>query len=373
MKCPSPSQAQINLPAISANLATVKKRVGGKKILFAVKADAYGHGAVEVSRYVENNHCADWLAVATVAEGEELVEAGITLPILKLSPVDSWDLDAAINTGMRLTVADLRALDEVNSAAAQKKVVVKIHIAVDTGMGRIGLPPKDLAKITTAADKAENVEVEGVFTHLPISDVLEGEDFTRSEIDSFLDAVSQVEHDRGPFPLVHLANSGAILGHDLGTTSMVRAGIVGYGYDPNPLAQREKLIPALSWTSHISFLKQVDPGQTVGYGRTWTARRRTTIATVPVGYADGYSRRLSNRGHVLIGGEFRPVVGRICMDQLMVDLGPNSTARVGDDVVLLGEQGGHTITADDLAEQLDTISYEITCDIGKRVDRRWVS
>ena len=148
---------------------------------------------------------------------------------------------------------------------------------------------------------------------------------------------------------------------------------MSYGYSPNPVMGSLGLQPALSWTSHISFLKQVDPGQTVGYGRTWTAQRSTTIATIPVGYADGYSRRLSNRGQVLIGGEFRPVVGRVCMDQLMVDLGPSSTARVGDDVVLLGEQAGHTITADDLAEQLDTISYEITCDIGKRVDRRWVS
>ena len=182
-----------------------------------------------------------------------------------------------------------------------------------------------------------------------------------------------VEARRGHIPVVHMANSGAIIGQSLGPTTMVRAGIMSYGYNPNPAMGSLGLRPALSWTSHISFLKQVDPGQTVGYGRTWTARRRTTIATVPVGYADGYSRRLSNRGHVLIGGEFRPVVGRVCMDQLMVDLGPSSTARVGDDVVLLGEQAGHTITADDLAEQLDTISYEITCDIGKRVDRRWVS
>ena len=346
-RCPSPSHAIVDLSAIAANLAVVRKRAGGRKILFAVKADAYGHGAVEVSRYVEKHHCADWLAVATVAEGQELVEANITLPILKLSPVDPWDLDAAIESGMRLTVVDFDTLDAVNSAAGKRGVTVKIHIAVDSGMGRIGLRPEQLGELTAAADRAENVEVEGVFTHLPISDVPEGEDFTRREISTF------------------------ILGHDLGRTSMVRAGIVGYGYDPDPHADRAELHPALSWVSHVTFVKTVNPGDTIGYGRTWTAGETTKIATVPVGYADGLSRALSNKGRVLIGGAVHPIVGRVCMDQFMVDLGPDSTATVGDEVVLIGTQEDEVLTADDMAEQLGTISYEITCDISTRVDRHW--
>ncbi|MDO4412508.1 alanine racemase [Cutibacterium sp.] len=371
-RCPSPSHVTVDLSAIAANLAVVRKRAGDRKVLFAVKADAYGHGAVEVSRYVEKHHCADWLAVATVAEGQELVEAGITLPILKLSPTDPWDLDAAIESGIRLTVVDFDTLDAVDATAGHRGVTVKIHIAVDSGMGRIGLRPEHLAELAAAADRAKNVEVEGVFTHLPMSDVPEGEEFTRHEISTFMNAVSQVEAGRGPFPLVHLANSGAILGHDLGKTSMVRAGIVGYGYDPDPHADRADLHPALSWVSHVTFVKTVNPGDTIGYGRTWTASQTTKIATVPVGYADGLSRALSNNGRVLIGGAIHPIVGRVCMDQFMVDIGPDSAVGVGDEVVLIGTQGDETLTADTMARQLETISYEVTCAISKRVDRRWI-
>lgn len=208
-RCPSPSHAIIDLSAIAANLAVVRKRAGDRKVLFAVKADAYGHGAVEVSRYVEKHRYADWLAVATVAEGQELVEAGITLPILKLSPADPWDMDAAITSGIRLTVVDFDTLEAVSKAAVRLGITAKIHIAVDSGMGRIGLRPECLAELTAAADRAKGVEVEGVFTHLPISDVPEGAEFTRREIDTFMTAVSLIETHRGPFPLVHLANSGA--------------------------------------------------------------------------------------------------------------------------------------------------------------------
>ena len=306
-RCPSPSHAIIDLRAIAANLAVVRKRAGDRKVLFAVKADAYGHGAVEVSRYVEKHRYADWLAVATVAEGQELVEAGITLPILKLSPADPWDMDAAITSGMRLTVVDFDTLEAVSKAAVRLGITARIHIAVDSGMGRIGLRPEHLAQLTAAADRTERVEVEGVFTHLPMSDVPEGEEFTRHEIDAFMTAVTQTQTDRGPFPLVHLANSGAILGHDLGKTSMVRAGIVGYGYDPDPHANRADLHPALSWISHVTFVKTINPGDAIGYGRTWTASETTKIATVPVGYADGLSRGLSNKGHVLIGGSVHPL------------------------------------------------------------------
>lgn len=269
-------------------------------------------------------------------------------------------------------MVDFDTLEAVSKAAVRLGITAKIHIAVDSGMGRIGLRPECLAELTAAADRAKGVEVEGVFTHLPISDVPEGAEFTRREIDTFMTAVSLIETHRGPFPLVHLANSGAILGHDLGKTSMVRAGIVGYGYDPNPHADRADLHPALSWISHVTFVKTVSVGDTIGYGRTWTASETTKIATVPVGYADGLSRGLSNKGHVLIRGSVHPIVGRICMDQFMVDLGPDSNVTVGDEVVLIGTQEDETLTADDMAELLGTISYEITCAISKRVDRYWV-
>lgn len=371
--CPSPSRATVNLPAILSNLALVRERAGDRQVLFAVKADAYGHGAVQVARAVQNHRAADWFAVATVAEAQELVDAGIGLPILKLSPADPQDLDDAIATGARLTVADLDNVANAESAAARHDATVRVHVAVDTGMGRIGLPPDRLIEMVTAVDRSPHLELEGVFTHLPISDVPDGREFTVTEIHEFLDAAKDLELQRGPIPFVHLANSGAILRHELGASTLVRAGIVGYGYDPDPDAPLVGLKPALSWTSRISFLKTVHAGATVGYGRTWTASEDTMVATVPVGYADGYPRLLSNRGQVIIGGVKYPIIGRVCMDQLMVDLGRNTQAAVGDEVVLIGHQGESSITADDLAQLTGTISYEITCDISKRVDRKWLS
>lgn len=376
-RCLSPSLLTVDLAAIVANLQLVRERAGSRNVMFAVKADAYGHGAVAVAREVQRTGAADWLAVATVAEGQELVEAGVTLPILKLSPAAPEDLDAAVASGVRLTVLDPDTVAEADAAAGRAGAVTPVHIGVDTGMGRIGLPAESLDEVARAVDDAPHLDLEGVFTHLPISDVPEGEDFTIAQIGRFLDAVARTEKRRGPIPQVHMANSGAILGHDLARTTMVRAGIVGYGYDPDPAratgpSPRAVVRPALRWSSRASFVKTVEAGTTIGYGRTWTARRRTTIVTVPVGYADGYPRLLSNRGRVVIGGVACPVVGRVCMDQIMVDVGPESSVRVGDEVVMLGRQGEVEITADELAELSGTISYEITCGISKRVDRIWI-
>ncbi|MDN5977551.1 alanine racemase [Acidipropionibacterium jensenii] len=374
-RCPSPSRATVDLSAIVANLALVRQRAGDRNVLFAVKADAYGHGAVAVAREVEATGAADWLAVATVAEGQELVEAGIGLPILKLSPADPWDLDAAVRAGLRLTVLDAETVGQVEEASARCGLHTRVHIGVDSGMGRIGLPPERLGEVVAAVDHSAHLDLEGVFTHLPISDVPTGRAFTIVQIGRFLGAVETVQKDRGPIPQVHMANSGAILGHDLTGTTMVRAGIVGYGYDPDPGGPNSQgigLRPALSWTSHIFFLKTVEAGTTIGYGRTWTAPSRTVIATVPVGYADGYPRLLSSRGPVLIGGRRHLVAGRVCMDQIMVDLGPDADAAIGDEVVMIGSQGDAVVTADELAGLTGTISYEITCDISKRVDRVWV-
>ena len=216
-----------------------------------------------------------------------------------------------------------------------------------------------------------HLKLQGVFTHLPVSDAPAGDEFTRGELRRFADAVAGIEAAVGPVEFVHAANSGAILGHDLGTTTMVRPGIMIYGYYPDAThtPRTVPLRPALSLVSRVSFVKDVPAGQTVGYGRTWRAERDTRIATVPVGYADGYSRLLSNRAQVLIGGRPRPIRGRICMDQLMVEV--DSQVGVGDEVVLIGTQGGRSITADDLAQLMGTISYEVTCLIAPRVLRRY--
>ncbi|WP_130864609.1 alanine racemase [Acidipropionibacterium timonense] len=377
--CPSPTQAVVDLSAIVHNLAQVRERAGDRLVMLAIKADGYGHGAVPIALEVERTGAADWLAVANVSEGQKLLDAGVGLPILKLSPPLPRDLDAATASGMRLTVTDLADVAATETSAARTADPtraagpVRVHIGVDTGMGRIGLGPDRLAEMARAVDAAPHLELEGIFTHLPVSDVPTGVDFTRAQIGRFLAAVDDVVALRGPVPQVHLANSGAILGHDLGTTTMVRAGIVAYGYDPDPEAHRADLRPALTWRSWVSFVKTVEPGDSVGYGRTWTAPRRTQIVTVPVGYADGYSRALSNRGTVLVQGRRCPVVGRVCMDQIMVDVGPDATVAVGEEVVLLGRQGDVSYDADEMAEVLGTISYEITCDLSARVDRVWVN
>lgn len=369
--CPSPSRALIDLSAISDNLAQLRTRVGDRQVMLAVKAEAYGHGSVAVARHVEATGTADWLAVATVAEGQKLVDAGVGLPILKLSPAFPENLGAAVRAGLRLTVLDPSTVELTELAAARLDRTARVHVNVDTGMGRIGLPPAELDRVVEAVDRCDHLELEGIYTHLPVSDTPDGREFTVAQIDQFLAAVERVVAHRGPVPQVHVANSGAILGHDLGATTMVRAGIAAYGYDPDPGAGRVRLRPAMEWVSRISFVKQVEAGTTIGYGRTWTAPRRTTIATVPVGYADGYDRGLSNRGEVIVAGRRVPVVGRVCMDQFMVDLGPDATDGVGKEVVLMGRRGQVEVSADDLAAWTGTISYEVTCGLSPRVDRVW--
>jgi len=371
--CPSPSQAVVDLAAIVHNLGQVREQAGGRQVMFAVKGDGYGHGASQCALEAQRTNAADWFAVANVAEGQELIAAGITRPILKLSPALPHDLDAAVTSGMRLTVTDDTNIAVTGRSARRLARTVKVHIGVDTGMGRIGLPAGELLRLADLVDREPNLELEGVFTHLPLADTPDGEDFTTHQIEDFLAAVERTATSRGPIAQVHVANSGAVLGHDLGATTMVRTGIAAYGYDPNPSLQRANLRPALAWRSWVSFVKQVAPGTNIGYGRTWTAERSTTIATIPVGYADGFPRLLSNRGVVLLGGRRCPVVGRVCMDQIMVDVGPHAGTKVGDEAVLIGSQSGETITADDMAAAAETISYEITSGLTARVDRYWVN
>ncbi len=368
------THAVVDLKAIIDNLAGVRNRVGSRQIMMAVKADAYGHGAVAVSKAIQDAQAADWLAVATVPEGIELRQAGIVLPILKLSHAFKNEIAPALDHQITLPVVNEQTIAEVSTVAESLGTTARVHLAVDTGMRRIGAEPGKAVQLAQMITQQNNLELEGVFTHLPISDSAEGVNFTKDELARFRDVIDQIESAVGPIRHVHASNSGAILGHSFEQLTMVRPGIMGYGYYPDATSvQSVELKPAMSIYTKLSFIKQVRAEETVGYGRTWTAPNDTWIGTIPIGYADGFSRLNSNRGSVLIEGGRYPVAGRVCMDQTMINLGPEKPSfGVGARVTIMGVDGTEQITADDLAKIMGTISYEVTCLITPRVQRHYI-
>ena len=370
---PSPTRFHVDLDALHANLAVARELAGGRRILAAVKANAYGHGLVEVARSIQERGSAEWLGVALTTEAQALRDAGVTLPILKFTPTLADDLAEAIAAGVTLSVGDHRAVDEAQAAAEVAGVVADVHLKIDTGMRRVGADPADAVALAGRLAASSHLRVGGVFTHLPVSDVVDGEDFTLGQLALFDATVARIEDIVGPVELVHAANSGAVLGHDLGRTTMVRPGIMVYGSYPDAATPPTRPLRDVGrWTSRVSFLKRIREGETVGYGRTWTAPRDTWVATVAVGYGDGYSRLLSSRGRMLIDGRSYPVVGRVCMDQTMLDLGPDEpTVNVGDEVVLIGTSGGERIGVEEIARLMGTITYEVTCLITARVPRTY--
>ena len=391
---PTPTRFQVDLDALHANLATARELAGGRRVLAAVKANAYGHGLVPVALSIQERGSAEWLGIAVTEEGRQLRAAGVTLPLLKFTPTLPDDLPEAIDAGITLSVGDEDAILAARATAAEAGRVADVHLAVDTGMRRVGAEPSDVERLAALLAASPSLRVGGIFTHLPISDVVTGAEFTRAQLATFDDAVAAAESVLGPIELVHAANSGAVLGHDLGRTNMVRPGIMIYGSYPDVATVPTRPLRDVGrWTSRVTFVKRIRAGETVGYGRTWTAPADTWIATVAVGYGDGYSRLNSSRagapappeplstaasplgtpqrgGRMLIDGRSYPVVGRVCMDQTMLDLGPEPpSVRVGDEVVLMGTSGSERIGVEELAALMGTITYEVTCLIADRVPR----
>lgn len=365
------THVRIDLAHIRSNIETIRQTIGPeRKLLLAVKANAYGHGAVEISRLAEISGV-DWLGVATVPEGIQLREAGIQLPILKFSPAFTVEMPAALEHNLTLTVCEMENIQALQTVCAAGNKKLHVHLKVETGMGRIGVAISEApAMAAYIEDHCPNLVLEGIFTHLPVSDAPDI-DFTRSQIQRFGEVVETIHAAIGRrVDLVHCANSGAVLGHAEGWLDMVRPGIMVYGYYPDLQTPRTlPLQPGLSFHTRVSFLKKVTAGTSVSYGRTWVAPQDTWIATLPVGYADGFNWLFSNRGRVLIKERSYPIVGRVCMDQSMVDLGPTTDVQVGDEVVLLGKSGDQEITCDEWAQKLNTITYEVTCRIDQRVMR----
>ncbi len=368
--------AHIDLDALATNARHLRTLAGDRAVCAAVKANAYGHGAVEVSRVLESQGLADWLAVATVPEAIELRGAGITLPILKLSHCFPDELAAAIEADVTLAVVDEASIDAAQAAAEAAGRVVPVHLALDTGMRRIGCTPEDAPALAERVADASHLHLQGIGTHFPVSDTTDGVAFTRAQKAKLLEVAATINEARRARGLddlehVHAANSGGLLGHDLDGLTMVRPGIALYGCYPD--AETPRSVPlqqVFSLVSKVSFVKKVPAGETVGYGRTWRSDADHWVATVPIGYADGYSRLNSNRGRVLINGASYPLAGRVCMDQIMIDLGDNERGvQAGDDVVLIGRSGDESISTDEMAALMGTINYEVTCLIAPRVTR----
>ncbi len=337
--------------------------VGPAAILAVVKANAYGHGAVPVSQALLSAG-AHQLGVATVEEGLELRNAGITAPILVMGGV--YDIPTIQRSNLTPVLPSRDAVEAAARLADPRTVPLHVHLKVDTGMSRLGVTPEEALALLRSG-WPPNLHLEGVMSHLASADEPDGGP-TEQQLARFRAFLDAIQSAGLKVPTAHIANSAAILRFPSSRFDLVRPGLMLYGYSSGPTPSVD-LRPALTWKTRVIQVKRVDKGQPVSYGGTFVAPRPSTLAVLPVGYADGYNRALSNKAHVLLGGHPSPVVGRVCMDLTMVDVTDYPSVRPGDEAVLLGRQGSSAITADDLAAWRNTISYEILCQIGPRVTR----
>ncbi len=364
-----PTHCLIDLAALRWNFQQVKSAVArGVKVLSIVKANAYGHGACEAAKTLAKAG-SDGFGVATLEEGIELREAGIKLPILVLTAVYPNQLDVFLRHHLTPAVSDVRTITELEKLARKRGRTLKFHLKVDTGMGRLGLLHSDIDAWLPEAGKLKALKLEGLFSQLSHAEDSAGA-HTQAQVKNFERVLARLRGAGLNPSLIHLANSAGIIGVPSAHGTMVRPGLMLYGLYPAPeMARRVELRPVLSWRTRILQLKELPPDSSVGYGRTFVTKRKSLIATLPVGYADGYHRLLSNRGAALVRGKRAPVVGRISMDLTMIDLTDIEKTAQGDEVVLLGRQGEETISADEMAGWAETISYEILTSISARVPR----
>jgi alanine racemase len=371
-----PTWAEIDLNNLAANFKRIRERVSpAARVMAVIKANAYGHGAVECARRLAKEG-ADWFGVALPEEGIELRESGISQAVLCLGGY--WPGQAALCVQQRLTHVVYRVdmIDALNRAAANAGVVADVHVKVDTGMGRLGVRFDQLSEFVTALEPFRNVRIDGLMSHLAAADEATCEPLTRDQIQRFDDAVG-LFRDHGYRPThLHLANSAGVFGHRESWGNMVRPGGVLYGLWRDvlpPSVSHDELLPVMSLHSRISLLKWVPPGETIGYGCTFEASRKSLIATLPIGYHDGYMRGLSNRAHVIVRGMYAPVVGRVSMDLTLIDVTNVSGVEIDDQVTLLGSQNPELkVTAEDLARIVGTLSYEVTCGVSERVPRVYI-
>ncbi|MCL4695141.1 MAG: alanine racemase [Candidatus Hydrogenedentes bacterium] len=372
MKVPSSSRAYIDLNAYGRNLGVVRSMIPKEcGIIAVVKGNAYGHGAVPIARraVVEG---AEMLGVATVKEAVELRAAGIDAPILVLVQPAEDVLSAAVEYDLRLTISDVAVAERVGELARRANRVVPLHCKIDTGMGRQGFSMDDAVSEMMRLTRISHIDIEGVCTHFSIAE--NGRDpFTANQVRQFRQVLKLIEKEGIPYEMTHAANSAAVVGHPAAALDMVRPGLMTYGVWPTDSPPAESpLRPVLRWETQVILVKDIKKGDSVGYGRTFTAGDAIRVAVIPVGYADGYKHSLSNRASVLIRGKRCAVRGRISMDQTVVEVSHVQGISIGDTVTLIGSDGRESITAEELAERGGTIPYEILTGIGPRVEREYV-
>ncbi len=369
--------AEISLEAIRHNFKEIKSRVDGKaKICCVIKADGYGHGAVEVAHLYEKLG-ADFFAVSNIDEGIEIRNSGCTLPMVILGYTPVSDAKRLSDYNISQAVFSLEYAKSLSEECVKNDCSVKIHIKIDTGMSRIGFMcqefPRDNNSIKeiNEACNLKNLELEGLFTHFCVSDeAMEGKEFTYRQYENFRYVKEELEKSGLDIKISHCSNSGAIEDYADTYCDMVRAGIILYGLAPSGKLQGKfNLIPAMTLKTAVAYVKELKKGATVSYGRTFTAEKDMKIATVPIGYADGYIRSNAKDGYMLVNGKKAKIVGRICMDQTMLDVTDIENVNTGDEVIVFGTGEDGEPTADLIAQNTDTINYEVVCLVGKRVPR----
>ncbi len=363
--------AEISLSAIGHNIEEVRKRLApGVRLLAVIKADAYGHGAVRVGKYLEDR--VNYFAVATLEEAVELRENGIRLPILILGYTSPSQYEDLVAFDITQTIYSRETAELLDREAANQGKKAGIHIALDTGMTRIGFQvTEEDADVIAAIGRLPHLKMEGLFTHFACADQKD-KTYCSGQLEKFNRMVRMLEERKVEIPLKHVCNSAGIMEFDDFRYDMVRSGIVTYGMYPSEEVRKERLdlIPALEWKSRVIHVKEVGNGLGVSYGATYvTHEGRTRIATVSAGYADGYPRALSSKGRVLIHGQYAPILGRVCMDQFMVDVSGIPDVRVEDVVTLVGRDGENSISIEEIADPAARFNYEMACGISRRVTR----